>query len=136
MKVNLRLIHHLTGIIAILSFFISGAYMASVFPEIYKSNEIVRFLFRSNHLYILLAGLLNLGLAGYVTPSDIKWRRRCQVTGSVFIVPATIILIAAFFYEPGNALVDRPLTMPAIVLLFLGTISHWISTLIKPVSNV
>ncbi len=132
MKVNLRLIHHLTGIITILAFFISGAYMISVFPEIYKSNEIVRYLFRSSHIYILFSSLLNLGLAGYVTLSEIKWRRRFQITGSALIVPATIMLIAAFFYEPGNTMVNRPLTMLAIVLLFLGTISHWVSTLWKP----
>lgn len=128
MKINLRLIHQLTGIIAILAFFISGGYMVSVFPEIYKSNEIVRYLFRSSHIYILLISLLNLGLAGYVTLNDITWRRRCQITGSGFIISATIMLITAFFYEPGNALVDRPLTMPAILILFLGTISHWVST--------
>lgn len=134
MKINLRLIHQLTGIITMLAFIASGVYMASVFPDIYRSNEIIRFLFRSSHIYILLSGLLNLGLAGYVTLSEVKWRRRCQIIGTTLIIPATIMLIAAFFYEPANILKDKPLTMPAIVLLFLGTISHWVSTLKKPTS--
>lgn len=41
-------------------FLATGLYMRHHFPASYEANETVRYLYRSNHLDILYAGLLNL----------------------------------------------------------------------------
>lgn len=124
---NLRTIHRVTGIAGIFIFFFTGYYMATHFPDIYGSKEFIRFMFRANHTYILLSALLNFGIGAYIQVSDERWRKNVQVTGSILIVISTILLVGAFFYEPANGNIDRPITLPAILFLFIGALLHMIS---------
>ena len=96
--------------------------MRANFPDIYDYNEIIRYQFRANHVYILLAGLINL-LAGLVqTNHEKNWKKLTGVFAFVLIMVATILLIAAFFIEPMHAAPVRPLTAMGIFLTFLGVI--------------
>jgi xanthine/uracil permease len=85
-------------------------------------------MFRSTHIYILLSGLLNLGIGTYLILSKQKWRRVLQLIGSSFVLVAPPLLICAFFYEPSSRSLERPLTLPAMLLLLIGTLSHVLST--------
>ena len=84
-------------------------------------------MFRSRHIYILLAGLLNLGVGVYFTYWRERWRKILQVIGSVLLIVAPLMMIGAFFYEPTLKGLQRTLTLPAIVMLVVGVFFHLFS---------
>jgi len=84
-------------------------------------------MFRSRHIYILLAGLLNLGVGVYFTYWRERWRKVLQLVGSWLMIVATLMLIGAFFYEPMLEGLPRPLTLPGIVALVVGVFCHLFS---------
>ena len=91
------------------------------------TDEGTRMMFRSRHIYILLAGLLNLGVGVYFTYWRERWRKILQITGSWLIIVATLLLIGAFFYEPTLKGLQRTLTLPGIVTLAVGVFCHLFS---------
>jgi hypothetical protein len=97
----------------------TGVYMAREFPEAYRSQEAVRYLFRANHVYILFAALLNLTLG--FRPIDADERGKLQTAASVLVAAAVPLLVSAFFVEPPKASPERPLTLFGIVSAVVGT---------------
>src|SRR3989338_405065 len=53
-------IHAPVGWTMLFVFLATGAYMRHIFPEAYEADSAVRFLYRSNHVYILFSSLLNI----------------------------------------------------------------------------
>lgn len=121
---NHAAIHRYIGIITVLVFFITGVYMFFNFPGLYGDNQVIRFLYRANHVYLLFGGLLNVAFGLYVHFSDKKWQRYFQNAGSVMIQLGPIILLAAFYYEPSLASPERPWTTLGVTLLLAGTAFH------------
>ena len=84
----------------------------------------MRFLFRANHVYILFSGLLNLS-AGVAFPA---WRPRLAVglqrIGSVLLLLAPAVLMAAFTMETTAVTPRRPLTALGALLCFAGVALH------------
>ena len=128
MHTKVRLLHKITGIVTVLIFLGTGAYMRLNAPGLFESDPTMRMMYRSTHIYILLTGLLNVGLGSYLILSQQKWRRVLQLIGSSFVLIAPPVLIWAFFYEPSHRSVERPLTLPAMLLVLIGTVSHLVST--------
>lgn len=122
---NLPRIHRLVGLVVVLLFLLTGLYMRFRFPDLYASDEVVRYLFRANHVYILLSGLLNIGVGTYLVLHTQPWKRTLQFVGSALLIVASVVLLAAFFYEPPRAAPERLLTLIGIVCMLLGTIGHW-----------
>jgi hypothetical protein len=83
-----------------------------------------RMLYRSRHIYLLLAGLLNLALGTYYRASGRTWRRRFQSVGSCLILAALPLLLAAFVREPHRSDLSLAFTRPAIIGMLLGTLLH------------
>ena len=96
-------------------------------PKMSELDDGTRMMFRSRHIYILLAGLLNLGIGIYFSYRPEKWRRVLQMAGSSLIIFAPFVLIVAFFYEPTLEGLQGGLTLPAIVSLLVGTFCHLFS---------
>ena len=105
----------------------TAASMAFYYPRMDELNDGARMLFRSRHIYILLAGLVNVGVGAYFSYRTKLWRRVLQWTGSSLIIIAPLLLIGAFFYEPTKTGLPRPLTLPGIVSLFVGALCHLFS---------
>lgn len=124
----MRLLHKLTGVLTVVIFLGTGAYMRINGPALFQSDPTVRMMFRSNHIYILMAGLINIGIGSYLILSQQRRRRILQLIGSSFLLVAPAVLIGAFFYEPSGRGFERHLTLAAIILLFTGTLSHMLST--------
>ncbi|MEW6733228.1 MAG: hypothetical protein AB1489_18010 [Acidobacteriota bacterium] len=124
MSSRLRKVHFISGFITVIVFLFTGFYMQRQFPDIYLPNEIIRMQFRANHVYILLAGLHNIGLGSYLAASRKKRGPKLQAIGSISIFVATTLLIIAFFKEPIQASPDKPITTIAMLSLLLGTILH------------
>ena len=129
------MLHKVTGVLTVLIFLGTGAYMRFNSPELFHADPTVRMMFRSTHIYILLAGLLNVGLGSYLVLSQQKWRRVLQLIGSSLVLIAPPLLIVAFFYEPSSRSVERPLTLPAMLLFLIGTLSHLLSTARRGVAD-
>ena len=124
MGLKIKQCHLVVGVLTVLVFLATGRYMRIGFPELYEGNEVLRYLYRANHIYILCAGLLNLVLGVYVTMSERAWVQRSQVLGSLLILIAPVLLIAAFFVETTEALPSRPLTALGLQGLFGGSLLH------------
>ena len=125
---NLQHLHRWVGIVTVIVFLLTGLYMEWRFPSLNEADETIRSLFRANHIYLLLAGLLNLGLGLYLTEQAEHWRRMLQRVGSVLLVAAPVVLLAAFFYEPPQATPERPVTVLGVFFLLIGTLCHYAAT--------
>jgi hypothetical protein len=124
MRTRLNLVHITVGIITVVIFIATGLLMRFHFSRIYEANHLVRMMFRSNHIYILLAGLLNISIGTYMITASGTRRKGVQFFGSICLLAAAAVLIWAFFYEPVLESLDRSLTQLGIILLLVGTLSH------------
>lgn len=120
-------LHAIVGMSTVLVFLGTGAYMRMSFPELYDGNEVIRYLFRANHVYILFAGLLNVLPGLYLSWSIIPWRKSLQRAGSWMILIAPVLFLAAFIIEPVQASPMRPLTVTAAFVILVGVTLHGIA---------
>ena len=81
-----------------------------------------RLLFRSRHIYILAAGLVNLALGlHYALPAG-PGRRGAAVAGSLFALGSAVMLFFAFFAEPMAGRGPGKLSQFGLYALFGGVI--------------
>ena len=57
-------------------------------------------------------------------PKEAGWRRAAQRLGSLLLLAAPVVLVAAFFIEPARGAPERPLTTLGMVLLLGGIVMH------------
>jgi hypothetical protein len=106
---GMKKLHLAFGLFVLSAFLMTGRYMDKYHNHIGVPDGI-RLLYRTRHIFILLAGLTNLGIAAYFTRRLQPWRGVLQLLGSGLILVASILFIAAFFYEPGLSNLYTPLT--------------------------
>jgi len=119
--------HSLVGWLGVLAFLASGLYLKRGRPELYDGSEVVRALFRANHLYLLCAALLNL-LAARVGAVPSLLRTRLRTLGSVLLMITVPLLGYAFLIDPRRGFPDRTLTFIGMVLVLLGTLLLTLTT--------
>src|SRR5262245_14633455 len=100
MLARLRKIHLYAGWFFVLVFVLTGQYMRFVVLPSMQADDVLRFSLRPNHIYILLFGLLHLGLGAHWRASLYPSRQKLQLTGSVLLLLAALAAVAAFFFEP------------------------------------
>ena len=120
---TLRSSHFWTGLVGFAVFLATGLYMRLGFPELYGANEVVRYHYRANHIYILLASLINLALGCYFQ-LGVGWRKKTARLGSLLLLSAPVVLVAAFFIEAPKGAPDRVLTLIGIFMVFIGVLCH------------
>jgi type IV secretory pathway VirB2 component (pilin) len=86
-----------------------------------------RLLYRSRHIYLLLAGLINLGIGAYLAYRPDGWRRTVQTIGSVLPAAGAALLLAGFFREPSRGPNQTMLAAIGIYATALGTMLHVVS---------
>jgi peptidoglycan/LPS O-acetylase OafA/YrhL len=123
----MRLLHLSLGAVVVFLFLLTGQYMDYLDVRSGEHGDGVRMMFRSRHIYILLAGLVNLGIGSYFVARARGWRRRVQTAGSILVLAAPVLLLAAFFAEPGRPGLQRHFTLPGVVSLSIGTLCHALS---------
>jgi hypothetical protein len=123
----MKLLHLVTGAVALVAFLLTGQYMEHLRLDSGATDDGARMMFRSRHIYLLLAGLVNLGVGAYFFRREGRWRQNLQNVGSALVVVAPALLLAAFFSEPGLPGLQRHFTLPAVVLLSAGTLCHALS---------
>lgn len=128
---TVKRLHAIVGIGTVLVFLGTGVYMGISFPQLYDGNEVIRYLFRANHVYILFAGLLNVLPGLYLSWSIIPWRKSLQRAGSWMILIASLLFVAAFIVEPVQASPMRPLTVTAAFVTLVGVTLHGIAVVAR-----
>jgi peptidoglycan/LPS O-acetylase OafA/YrhL len=95
--VNWSRAHWLVGLLTLLIFPLTGAYMlhVAVVPNL---DTVSRLIFRSRHLFLLLVAVANLAL------SNSQPIRLVQRVAATLILVSPFLLIAAFFIDPTNGL--------------------------------
>ena len=119
--------HRLLGALFVITFLFTGVYMRTHEPPMAALADGARLLYRSRHIYLLLAGLMNLLLGLYWTPRAPGWRRGIQTTGSVLLLVAPVLLVTAFFQEPNRPDLDTPLSHLGLFAVLLGSLAHLVS---------
>jgi hypothetical protein len=94
------------------------------FPDVYVDDEALRYIYRANHVYVLLASLVNIVLGTYFKASDRPWRVWVARIGSVLVIASPIILVFAFFIEAPNVTPERVLTLLGVIALGAGVLGH------------
>ena len=115
------------GLIVVIVFLLTGQYMDKYLHHLRGMPDGPRMLFRTRHIFILLAGLVHLGIGAYFTSRMTQTRRLMQMLGSVLIVVATVLFVVAFFYEPKLADLKTPLSHWGMYIIFAGTLLHLLS---------
>lgn len=123
----MRTAHTFLGLAFVAVFLGTGAYMRLRFPDAYLGDAGMRLMFRSAHVYILLAALLNLVLGAYLRVGEQRLLARMQHLGSFSILFSPAAFTLAFFLEPSPARLDRPYSFVGLVLALLGALLHAIA---------
>ena len=120
----MKLLHLVAGAVALVAFLLTGQYMEHLRLDSGATEDGARMLFRSRHIYLLLAGLVNLGVGAYLVRREGRRRQVLQTVGSAFVVVSPALFLAAFFSEPQLPGLQRHFTLPAVLLLSAGTLLH------------
>jgi hypothetical protein len=116
----MRKLHLIVGLAGVAVFLGTGLYMRARFPALYGGNEALRFMYRANHVYLLLASLVNVALGVYLARPEAGWRATLGKLGSMLVLASPAMLALAFFVEVPQASPQRILTLLAILLALLG----------------
>jgi hypothetical protein len=120
----LRKLHFAVGLAGIVAFVVTGVYMHAGFPDRHAANEVLRYLSRSNHVYVLLASLANVALGVHLAPAEAGWRASVSVVGSVLALAAPVVLCFAFFREASVGQAERVWTLAGVAALTAGIALH------------
>ncbi len=119
---NFNQVHRRVGLAVIGAFLATGVYMKLGFPGLGPPGDLVRSLFRANHVYLLASGLLNLVVGIYLRPAHTPGRGRCQRAGSILLLAAPVVLLFAFVFDPPRGSFHRPATTLGMLALFAATV--------------
>jgi hypothetical protein len=125
----LRILHLAVGILGIVAFLATGQYMDRVHDHLRGYDDTTRMLYRSTHIYILLASAINAMTGLYLRPADARWRPVLQAIGSYALLAGPPLFLAGFCYEPYLSELARPWSRPAIYLALGGTVFHLIAAI-------
>jgi hypothetical protein len=121
---QLRKLHFVVGLAGVAAFLVTGAYMRAGFPDLYAANEVLRYLYRSNHVYVLLASLINIALGVHLAPVAPGWRTTVSVVGSLLALVSPVVLCFAFFIEAPVASPQRVWTLIGVIAVAAGIALH------------
>ena len=120
----MRRLHLAVGLIALAAFLASGFYMRLGPDHVPALDDATRLRFRSSHIYLLFAAMLNVVLGLYVEPGPRGWRRSLRRAGSLLLLIAPVLLGIAFLREPWLTGLARPYAQPAVIGCFAGVLCH------------
>ena len=109
------------GLLTLLIFPLTGQYMRHI-VGVPHLDSVPRLIFRSRHLFLLVAGVANMAL------SNSQPFHRAQRVASVLILVAPFFLVAAFFIDP-------PRGLDSSTIFRLGMYSFWIAGVLLAVVN-
>jgi len=129
MQGTLRTAHLVVGAVTVAAFLVTGMIMYAHEPPLSTMVWGDRLLFRSRHIYILCAGLVNLSLGlRYAVPEG-PVRRGAAAAGSLLALASAVLLFFAYFAEPMAGREPGPLSTLGLYALFGGVAMLVLATL-------
>jgi hypothetical protein len=107
--------HLVIGGVGLVLFILQGQYMARI-AGVADLPDAARMMYRSAHIYLLLASVANV-VAGYFMTPTVVVRPLQRLIGVVLLL-SPVLFIWSFFTESGIASLDRPLARAGLYLLF------------------
>ena len=123
----MKRVHLIFGVCVVVAFLLTGQYMDKFHNHLVGVADGPRLLYRTRHIFILLSGLLNLGIGAYFTYRTETWQRTIQLLGSLLIFVASFLFIIAFFYEPNLGTLRTPLSHWGTYTIATGAVLHVLS---------
>lgn len=120
----LRRLHLIVGTATVAAFLATGQYMHFGLGHLAEMEDAPRALYRSGHIYLLYAALLNLAVGTYVTEARHRTRRTLQWVGSCLLLVSPILFLYGFAMETPLGLVDRTWTEWGIIGSTVGVVLH------------
>ena len=118
--------HLIFGLVVLVVFLLTGQYMDRFHEHLRYTPDGPRMLYRTRHIFILLSGLLHLGIGSYFSYRA-EWRRALQYLGSALITIAPVLFTIGFFYEPHLQGLYAPFSKKGIIMLAVGALLHVVS---------
>jgi hypothetical protein len=117
-RISLRNCHLFLGGAGLLLFILTGQYMARIVgvPELADTD---RMLYRSVHIYLLLACTANV-VAGHYQAPGVRLDRLQQLSSALLLL-SPLLLAWSFFTEPASGSLDRPVAEAGLYLIFAAT---------------
>ena len=123
----MKKVHLIFGVFVVIAFLLTGQYMDKYYNHMVGVADAPRLLYRTRHIFILMAGLVNLMIGTYFTLRIEVWRRAIQLLGSLLIFTASFLFVVAFFYEPNLSNLRTPLSHWGMYAITAGVVLHLIS---------
>ena len=120
----MRRLHLSIGALGVLVFLGTGIYMRHHFPQAYAANEALRYIYRANHVYLLLASLVNLALGLHLAAPRSGWRTGVATFGSLLVLVSPFVLTYAFLFEAPLGRPERIITALGIFAVAIGTVAQ------------
>src|SRR5262249_48663322 len=92
---------------------------------LYHGEEAIRYMYRANHVYLLLSSLINIVVGTYRTGVRPGWRGISGLVGSVLMLVSPFALLFAFFFEAPHGLPERVATALGVLMLLIGVLAQW-----------
>ena len=119
--------HLIFGFVVLVVFLLTGQYMDRFHEHLKYTPDGPRMLYRTRHIFILMSGLLHLGLGSYFFARAQTWRRALQMLGSLLITIAPVLFTIGFFYEPYLQGLHAPLSKIGVIIMAVGALLHVVS---------
>ena len=129
MQRSFRTAHLVVGGVTVAAFLVTGLVMYGHEPALSTMDWGDRLLFRSRHIYILCAGLVNLAMGVHYLLPERPTRRGAAIAGSLLALASALLLFFAFFAEP---MAGRPVggfSVFGLYALFGGVMLHTAASL-------
>lgn len=126
----IRRAHLVVGVLGLIAFVLSGLYMLLSHDGLRGMPNVPRLLYRTGHIYLLMATLLNLILGLYFQASAQRSHARMQALGSLGLMAGPFLLTASFLLESPPAQMDRPIAALAVYLALAGGVLHALPTVL------
>ena len=125
---NLKQLHLVFGIVYLVVFWLSGAFLKFIIWDVVADDDLLRVLYRSSHVYILMSALINIAISVYLSSSTTPKEQVLQGLGSMLILISPLLLSYAFFLVPKLSVDVNGVIFIAVVSLTIGVILHLVST--------
>jgi len=129
MQGTLRMAHLVVGAIAVAAFLVTGQVMGRLDPPVAAMEWAERLLFRSRHIYILAAGLVNVAIGVHYRLPEGTARKVAATAGSLLVLASALLLFFAFFAEPMAGHWPGALSALGLYAVFGGVLLYAIASL-------
>lgn len=114
----LQKLHYWIGALGIAVFLLTGQYMDIYHNHLVDMADAPRMIYRSSHIYLLMASVINLAVALNFSPHKNGFGQKLQLIMSILVIVSPVLLLTGFFVEPSLSAFNRPYSRLALYALF------------------